>query len=341
MARIRPLFGLALAQALLMAAPGFAARRPFVAPTAFEVAVAQEKAQAQTNTVLAEKLRVVSDPFVGAPYLISPLGEASGPDPDPLMRFDGFDCTTFVETVLALALTQDLTTARRLLDRIRYHQGERDFMMRRHFPGAEWIPSLVDMGFARDITADLAGADLARAEKKLDAGVWRRRKKPTVLELPEARIPTGVVDLPIWPLDQARAGQLKIPPGTLLNLVRVNYGNVPVRVSHQGLVIEKGGKLYLRHAADRMYHSVVDEPLDRFFHRMQQYKKWPVAGIHLMHLQKPRRLAELLTEREPDPFCGAIISGATAHSGTPLSPISAATPDRICPATPPWRQPGF
>src|SRR5690606_5638563 len=79
----------------------------------------------------------------------------------------------------------------------------------------------------------------------------------------------------------------RIPPGTLLNLVRVDFKSVPVRVSHQGLVIAKKGKLYLRHAADRMFHSVVDEPLDHFFLRMQKYKKWPVAGVNLARLQEP------------------------------------------------------
>jgi hypothetical protein len=282
--------------------------------------VARAQKAAQSERELWQKIRAVSDPFVGAPYLISPLGEARGEDPDPLMRFDGFDCTTFVETVIALAHTPDLESARRLLDIIRYHQGEPAFLKRRHFPGAEWIPALADMGFARDITIQLAGEDLDWAEKRIDARVWQRRKKPTVLELPEARIPTGVVRLPIWPLDPARAGQKEIPPGTLLNLVRVNFGNVPVRVSHQGLVIEKGGTLYLRHAADRMYHSVVDEKLDRFFHRMQQYKKWPVAGIHLMKLEKPRRLEGMLAAPLPDPFCKAVVSHGVAldHPGMTL-----------------------
>ena len=39
--------------------------------------------------------------FLGAPYMNSPLGEDVAPDSDPLIRFDAFDCTTFVETVLA------------------------------------------------------------------------------------------------------------------------------------------------------------------------------------------------------------------------------------------------
>ena len=70
-------------------------------------------------------------------------------------------------------------------------------------------------------------------------------------------------------------------------MVRVNFQSVPVRVSHQGIVIKKGKKLYLRHAADRMYHSVVDEPLGAFLRRIAQYKKWPVHGINLLKVKRP------------------------------------------------------
>jgi hypothetical protein len=54
-----------------------------------------------------------------------------------------------------------------------------------------------------------------------------------------------------------------------------------VRVSHQGLVLTVKGQKVLRHAADRLHHRVVDEPLDRYFARMARYGKWPVTGVHL------------------------------------------------------------
>jgi hypothetical protein len=74
----------------------------------------------------------------------------------------------------------------------------------------------------------------------------------------------------------------------------VDFKNIPVRVSHQGLVIDKGGKKFLRHAADRMHHSVVDEPLERFFSRMQKYGKWPVTGVNLQTLKVPADWRALL-----------------------------------------------
>ena len=64
---------------------------------------------------------------MGAPYVISLLGEGMGVDPDPRMRFDAFDCTTFVETVLALSFAVDLPSAELRLDHIRYQGGELGF----------------------------------------------------------------------------------------------------------------------------------------------------------------------------------------------------------------------
>lgn len=245
---------------------------------------------------LPERLVRLTDPFVGAPYAVSPLGEGEGQDKDPRIRFDRFDCTTFVETAIALAYSDDLTTTANVLDAIRYREGRPSFIGRRHFPEAEWIPELVGEGVLKDITKDIGGDAVVVEKKRIDAQVWDRRKRPSHLELPPERIPNGTFALNVWPLAQARRHQDKIPAGTVLNLVRVDFKSVPVRVSHQGLIIEKNGAKFIRHAADRMFHRVVDEPLDYFLHRMQQYKKWPVAGINLLKVQ-PKKMAASKTLR--------------------------------------------
>ena len=243
--------------------------------------------QKSTATTIAQRLEFVSAPFVGAPYVISPLGEGMGVDPDPRMRFDAFDCTTFVETVLALSFAVDLPSAELRLDHIRYQGGELGFLQRRHFPEAEWIPRLIQAGYFEDVTQKVGRVGVSLESKRLDQKVWERRREPRHLELPESRIPEGTFTLPSWQLDKALAHYDRIPPGVVLNVVRVNFQSVPVRVSHQGIVVKKGNKLYLRHAADRMYHSVVDEPLRAFLWRIAQYKKWPVHGINLLQVKRP------------------------------------------------------
>ena len=230
---------------------------------------------------VAERLVRMTDPLVGAPYVLSPLGEGEGVDADPRIRFDAFDCTTFVETAMAMSVAEAFDSTQEVLDRIRYHDDKPDFLSRRHFPAAEWLPELIALGLLDDITGQIAGDDVIVAKKKLSPAVWNRRRKKILDALPEDRIPRGTFSLPVWPIQAALKGRRKIPPGTLLSVVRADYRSIPVRVSHQGLVIRKDGELFLRHAADRKYHRVVDEPLSWFLGRVSKYKKWPVTGVHL------------------------------------------------------------
>lgn len=76
--------------------------------------------------------------YVGTRYLNDPLGEEKLPDKDPLIRFDAFDCTTFVETVLAGGDVDKLTD-------IRYKNGEVDFLNRNHFIETDWLQNNSDL----------------------------------------------------------------------------------------------------------------------------------------------------------------------------------------------------
>ena len=76
--------------------------------------------------------------YVGAPYANDPLGEGRAPDNDPLIRFDAFDCTTFVETVLADGDVQKL-------NKIRYAGGVPDFVRRNHFIETDWLSNNSDI----------------------------------------------------------------------------------------------------------------------------------------------------------------------------------------------------
>jgi hypothetical protein len=247
---------------------------------------------------MAEKLTWVSEPFLGAAYAHSPLGEGAGrpPDVDPRLRWDAFDCTTFVETTIALAVADDLAGAKQLLDALRYRDGRVDYLARRHFPESEWIPDLVRLGFLKDVTREIGGKDVVTATKTLDQFVWGRaqRHKGTP-SLPAERVPQGTFTIDAWALAAAMAHPEKIPPGTLIDVVRVDFKSAPVRVSHQGIVIEKGGKRYVRHAADRMFHRVVDEEIGHFFDRMSKYKKWPITGFHLARIEAPANWRELIS----------------------------------------------
>ena len=84
--------------------------------------------------------KYLGEEYLGKKYVLNPLGEEKSPDTDPLIRYDAFDCTTFVETSLA---NGDVNK----LNQIRYKNGKVDFINRNHFTELDWInnnKSLVD-----------------------------------------------------------------------------------------------------------------------------------------------------------------------------------------------------
>ena len=76
--------------------------------------------------------------YVGKKYTADPLGEEKFPDLDPLIRFDAFDCMTFVETSLAGGDLDKLT-------KIRYKNGDIDFLNRNHFTETDWLENNKDI----------------------------------------------------------------------------------------------------------------------------------------------------------------------------------------------------
>lgn len=268
--------------------PSIAARPPSTVP-----APSPEQIQALLNATqgqaIGPRLKKISRIFRGQPYGFSPLGE--GPkaqtDTDPRLRFDLFDCTTFVETSVALSLSANLDEAQRTLDQIRYQDGQVSFLTRKHFPGAQWIPQNIRQGFFVDVTRQVGGAATQIASKDLSAKDWARRKKDILPDFPDDKVPFGTHSLPYIPLAQAPLLLAKIPDATVVNFVRADFGNIPVRVAHQGLLFWRGDKLILRHAIAKKANRVFDEDFAAYLHRATFYKRWPMSGINLLQVQDP------------------------------------------------------
>ncbi len=91
------------------------------------------------------------DLYLGAPYITNPLGEGKNTlyAPAPLIREDGFDCTTYVETVLAhhKATKESHNDVQTILQNIRYLDGKIDFFSRAHFMEYQWIPNALKHHF--------------------------------------------------------------------------------------------------------------------------------------------------------------------------------------------------
>jgi hypothetical protein len=126
----------------------------------FEAAMEHAMAQTTDTTAIGPLMQTIGLHFRGRPYLGGTLDE---PDTEKLVvRLDGFDCVTFIETVLAMARgvqagdTTYAGFARRLAEQ-RYRNGTlQGYCSRLHY-FTEWLADNEDKGIVERLDDDLGG----------------------------------------------------------------------------------------------------------------------------------------------------------------------------------------
>lgn len=268
------------------------------------------------------RLDAISQYFVGRPYVLGPLGEgAKGRfDQEPLYRTDAFDCLTYVETVLALALGEDLDSFRQNILHLRYRNGDISFINRNHFMTVDWNKNNEYQGFIRDITYQFTGqkeqpiAHIAVAN--IDKPQWLKHMNKHYLRLHNAdaselesrlhqlhaqakqvKAEKGV--LLYIPLTQLfdRNGELnmdiinQIPDAAILQIVRPNWNlkkkiGTNLNVSHLGFVFKTSQGAIFRHASSTA-KKVVSLPLEAYLRRY--LKSETVKGFTILALSTKER----------------------------------------------------
>ena len=247
---------------------------------------------------ISRRVEQISGRFIGTHYVLDPFGEGQTGkyDRDPVYRFDAFDCTTYVETVLALALSRqnDFQDFLHTIQGIRYKNGEVSYTMRNHFPETDWIPNNTRAGYVHDLTRQIAGPfKVDVAEALIDKLSWYEHKKADQINVPgiskeqrtsllnelhaEGRVyGTELSVMPYISIEtffpHGRANRKlfrRIPSGIVMNVIRPNWDltsteGTHLNVSHQALVIRKNGKLYVRHATTGTFMRVVEQPFRNY-----------------------------------------------------------------------------
>lgn len=253
----------------------------------------RQRAREAHGWSLGQRVRHISEPWLGLPYEMGPLGEAGGVDPDPVTRYDVFDCLTFVEETLALALAPDPIDAPRVRAALRYRNGgPATYENRRHFMVAEWIPGTIAEGWMVDITPTFAGA--VHAQKVVTPDVWANWRRRSLFALPDARLPIGSFDYWYLPLDAAAAAVPKIPPGSVVFTLREPWPHLPEAITHVGLTVAAEVPT-MRHASRMGKRIVRDDKLAWYVEHLRTYVNWPAAGLIVLYPQEfgptPGRLA--------------------------------------------------
>lgn len=215
------------------------------------------EAAGMSNTAklpLQERMLALATPLTGRPYLEKTL-EVPGPE-HLVVRLEGFDCFTLVESVLALAHTlsqkqPNWDTFQSVLARIRYRSGViEDYTSRLHYT-SDWAFDNQRKGYLRDITQEIGGVPYL---KTID---FMSSHRDAYAQLADDALyqKIGPIEAAInqrqhyyIPEDQLAGLEKGIQPGDILAITTQIGG---LDISHVGLAEFKDGRLHMLHASSK------------------------------------------------------------------------------------------
>jgi N-acetylmuramoyl-L-alanine amidase-like len=240
------------------------------------------------NYPIQRRIEIQSAALLNTPYLEGALGEGVNGryDQNPLYRFDYFDCETYVDTVMALALAKDLSDFKNKINQIRYNQGNVDFTQRNHFPSADWIPNNRKNGYIRELSYLIAGQKTRLTSTRINLRNWYRNLTADRIQIPYLNLQekqlrlsqlkkegaalygsknVSISYIPVFELLQNPRLRQRIPTGSLIFFVgHDSYLSfrigTPMNVLHMSFAIWNSGQLYCRMAS-----SKAGRVLDVFF----------------------------------------------------------------------------
>jgi len=204
--------------------------------------VKQLLAKTKSHRTAGCRIEVLSHQFLGLPYKINPLIGSSDQQEIFTISLDGFDCVTYVETILALARSATVDEFIAWMRRIRYDGGRPEWKRRNHYM-IFWIRNNIREGALRRV---------------LRRGVAVTVKNRTLDLLPG--------------LQPRRARFTCVPKSSLIRLTpSLRTGDVILFAStrkhhdvfHCGIIVRDKDRLLMRHAS-RSRGEVVEQALKEF-----------------------------------------------------------------------------
>jgi len=192
------------------------------------------------------RIDLISKAFIGRPYAVDPLGGGPGQPESLTAALEAFDCVTYIEAALALALSRDADGFLDILSRVRYENGEVDWRKRNHYM-TDWARNNEQAGFVRNVT------DGPQA-----TGITRR------LSVVEG-LPAKHVVFQVYRKQKIESIAPQIVSGDLILFASAKRN---LDFFHTGLLIARDGEILLRHAT-RSAGLVIEQPLSEFLGRFR------------------------------------------------------------------------
>lgn len=209
---------------------------------------------------MLKRLQHYSARAKGTPYSLFCLGEGPSAkyDRDPLMDFSRADCVTFVEQMLAMALSTNYESMFNTLQRIRYHNGVVGFTTRNHYTHADWVPN--NAWLMEEVTEELGRELCADMTKTIDRPGFFRKLGVEAGELQNVQAPQTMTIKYIPTANLAKI-KSKLQGGEIVSIVQKMPG---IFSAHMGFIFrDEFGNVLFRHASSRKEtQQVTDEFFD-------------------------------------------------------------------------------
>jgi hypothetical protein len=211
------------------------------------------------------RVEVLSRRFLGHPYRTNPLIGSAETGEVFTASLDGFDCVTYIETILALARACDVDGFVEWLRRIRYDRGRIQWEQRNHYM-TRWIRNNIREGIIKPVS--IPAVPIVSRERVLNVvpglALWRTRVRCA----PKRAVPRLEKYL--------QSGDLIFFVSTRRNL----------DVFHAGIIVRDGKSIRMRHAS-LSRSAVVEQELGEFLRANR------MAGVIVMRPSEYREAPHL------------------------------------------------
>jgi len=218
-------------------------------------------AQTKHDRSTCNRIDILSRQFLGQSYQPNPLTGSAGTPEVFTASLDGFDCVTYIETVLALARASNVDDFAEWLRTIRYAHGRIQWERRNHYMTL-WIRHNLRERIVGPVS--MPAVPLVSRERVLDAVPGLAAQRTRVQCVPKPAAPRLVAYL--------QTGDLIFFVSTRKHL----------DVFHAGIIIRDGTAMRMRHAS-RSHGLVVEQELNEFL------KANRMAGLIVV---RPREVPE-------------------------------------------------
>lgn len=269
-------------------------------------ATAQESAPAGIRPVgllptatPAETILSIGKSLMGKPYVPHTLDRQStgvAEEEQLVVNFQEFDCTTYLETVLALTLAAHEsggkpateTAFRKHLTQLRYRNGVVEGYASRLHYFSDWLRDNERRGLIADVTHEIGGVPVSKAVNYMTACVWKypHLTDPAVYKQ-IASVEQDVSRQPFYFVPKAKisAVEKSLKDGDIIMLTAARPG---LDMKHVGFAVWQTApdgtrRVYLLHASSDHGEVVMTE------HPLADYVLWNkrLSGIRVARLKTP------------------------------------------------------